>query len=63
MVLDLVGGDTALRSLAVLRPGGLYLAIAEAARPPLVEAARAAGVRVADPLVGPMAPRSNSSRP
>jgi NADPH:quinone reductase-like Zn-dependent oxidoreductase len=53
VVLDMVGGDTALRSLTVLRPGGLYIAIAGDLAPALIQAARAAGVRAAAPLVEP----------
>jgi NADPH:quinone reductase-like Zn-dependent oxidoreductase len=53
VVLDLAGGDTAPRSLAVLRRGGLYLAIAEFTSPALAAAAHKVGIRTADVLVEP----------
>lgn len=57
VVLDLVGMaqlDTALRSLDVLRPGGLFLGVAPGRPEGFADRAAAAGVRVApEPLVEP----------
>lgn len=57
VVLDLVGMaqlDTALRSLDVLRPGGLFISVAPGRPEGFAERAAAAGVRVApEPLVEP----------
>jgi len=51
VVVDTVGGDVAVRSLQVLRPGGIY--VTAAGMPPVEEAARlgvrAAGVGPGDP--------------
>jgi NADPH:quinone reductase-like Zn-dependent oxidoreductase len=56
VVIDLVGGDTSTRSLDVLRPGGLLVAIPSGASPDLGIAAAAKGVRVTPFLVEPDGP-------
>ncbi|MFR9730160.1 NADP-dependent oxidoreductase [Saccharopolyspora sp. MS10] len=56
VVLDLVGDeidDTSTRSLAVLKPGGLLVAVPSGVAPGLRAAADERGVRVADYLVEP----------
>ncbi|SEL81802.1 NADPH:quinone reductase [Streptacidiphilus jiangxiensis] len=56
VVIDLVGDDhdrTSTRSLKVLRPGGLLVAIPAGVSPELAEAAETAGVRVTPFLVEP----------
>ena len=58
VVVDLVGDahDTSLRSLSVLRPGGLLVAVPGGVSPKLAEAAAAKGVRVSAFLVEPDGP-------
>jgi NADPH:quinone reductase-like Zn-dependent oxidoreductase len=56
VVLDLVGGDNALRSVRALRPGGLLVAVPGGVPADLAEAAREAGVRVTPFLVEPDGP-------
>jgi len=59
VVLDLVGDDhddTSTRSLAVLRPGGLLIAVPGGVSPQLSAAADLAGVRTSAFLVEPDAP-------
>ncbi|MFD7989844.1 NADP-dependent oxidoreductase, partial [Kitasatospora indigofera] len=56
VVVDLVGDEhdaTSTRSLSVLRPGGLLVAVPSGVSPALAEEARARGVRVAPFLVEP----------
>jgi NADPH:quinone reductase-like Zn-dependent oxidoreductase len=56
VVIDLVGDEhdrTSTRSLKVLRPGGLLVAVPSGVSPELVRAAGAAGVRVSPFLVEP----------
>ncbi|MEU5434435.1 NADP-dependent oxidoreductase [Streptomyces sp. NPDC020719] len=56
VVIDLVGDahdSTSTRSLKVLRPGGLLVAIPAGVSPELAQAAKAAGVRVTPFLVEP----------
>ncbi|KJS53976.1 NADPH:quinone reductase [Streptomyces rubellomurinus subsp. indigoferus] len=56
VVIDLVGDahdSTSTRSLKVLRPGGLLVAIPQGVSPELAQAAEAAGVRVTPFLVEP----------
>jgi NADPH:quinone reductase-like Zn-dependent oxidoreductase len=45
VVIDLIGGDTGVRSLRVLRPGGLLIEVPAGGWPGYAEAASAAGVR------------------
>ncbi|WP_210521661.1 NADP-dependent oxidoreductase [Hymenobacter terricola] len=45
VVLDAIGGETALRSLAVLKPGGLLISLPIGLSPSLLAQARARGVR------------------
>jgi NADPH:quinone reductase-like Zn-dependent oxidoreductase len=55
-VLDMVGGaspDTAVRSLRVLKPGGIIVTVAPGSAPGLPESARDYGARVSDFLVEP----------
>lgn len=59
VVIDLVGDvhdDTSTRSLEVLRPGGLLVAIPAGVSPELAAAAEARGVRVSPFLVEPDGP-------
>ncbi|MFD4640138.1 NADP-dependent oxidoreductase [Lentzea sp. NPDC058436] len=56
VVIDLVGGDTSTRSLEVLRPGGLLVAVPAGVSPELAAAAEAKGVRVSPFLVEPDGP-------
>ncbi|HYN97065.1 MAG TPA: NADP-dependent oxidoreductase [Pilimelia sp.] len=59
VVIDLVGDeydDTGTRSVAVLRPGGLVVAVPSGVSPALAEATAAAGVRASDFLVEPDGP-------
>jgi NADPH:quinone reductase-like Zn-dependent oxidoreductase len=58
VVIDLVGDhdETSLRSLEVLRPGGLLVAIPAGVSPELAEAAAERGVRVTPFLVEPDGP-------
>ena len=55
VVVDLVGDhyDTSVRSLSVIRPGGLLVAVPGGVSPALAAAARARGVRVSPFLVEP----------
>ncbi len=53
VVLDLVGGDTSLRSLPTMRPGGLLVAVPSGVRPDLVAAAEEARIRATGILVEP----------
>ncbi len=53
VVLDLVGGDYAHRSLEVLRPGGVLLEIPSGADLPAPDVLAARGVRALSPLVEP----------
>ncbi|MEV5279447.1 NADP-dependent oxidoreductase [Streptomyces sp. NPDC052811] len=56
VVIDLVGDDhdrTSTRSLKVLRPGGLLVAVPAGVSPELAQAAESAGVRVTPFLVEP----------
>ena len=53
VVIDLIGGENALRSLSTLRPGGLVVAVPSGASPDLTEAAERAGVRSTPFLVEP----------
>lgn len=53
VVLDLVGGDVALRSLEVLRPGGLLISVPSRTSAEAVAAAPAHGVRATGMLVEP----------
>jgi NADPH:quinone reductase-like Zn-dependent oxidoreductase len=59
VVIDLVGDahdQTSTRSLKVLRPGGLLVAVPAGVSPELAQAAEAAGVRVTAYLVEPDGP-------
>ncbi|WP_192783029.1 NADP-dependent oxidoreductase [Amycolatopsis lexingtonensis] len=56
VVLDLVGGDTGTRSLDVLRPDGLLVAVPSGVSPELAAAAEAKGMRVTPFLVEPDGP-------
>ncbi|WP_439386217.1 NADP-dependent oxidoreductase [Amycolatopsis lexingtonensis] len=56
VVLDLVGGDTGMRSVGVLRPGGLLVAVPAGVSPELAAAAEARGVGVTPFLVEPDGP-------
>ncbi|NUW33054.1 NADP-dependent oxidoreductase [Nonomuraea sp. SMC257] len=59
VVIDLVGDGhdaTSTRSLGVLRPGGLLVAVPSGVSPEVAERARAAGVRATPFLVEPDAP-------
>jgi len=53
VVLDLVGPDTALRSLEVLKPGGLLIPVAGGLRPQMAARAAERRIRVAPLLVEP----------
>ena len=53
IVLDLVGGETGVRSVRTLRPGGLVIAVPGGVSPDLAAAAQAAGVRASAFLVEP----------
>jgi NADPH:quinone reductase-like Zn-dependent oxidoreductase len=53
VVYDLIGGDTALRSLDVLRPGGLLICLPSAAAADAMATARERGVRATGMLVEP----------
>ncbi|MBI1758757.1 MAG: NADP-dependent oxidoreductase [Actinobacteria bacterium] len=53
IALDLVGGDTSVRSVAVTRPGGLVICVPAGLPPELADAAGAAGVRATGILVEP----------
>jgi len=56
VVVDPIGGDTSLRSLRVLRPGGILVLIVGQASEEALAAARAAGVRFERHLVHPDGP-------
>ncbi|MDT8912773.1 NADP-dependent oxidoreductase [Amycolatopsis sp. PS_44_ISF1] len=56
VVIDLVGGDTSLRSLDVLRPGGLVVAVPAGVSPELRDAAESRGMRTSAFLVEPDGP-------
>lgn len=58
VVIDMIGDDhdTGLRSLEVLRPGGLLVAVPGGVSPGLADAARASDVRVSSFLVEPDGP-------
>lgn len=56
VVIDLVGGDTSLRSLDVLRPGGIVVAIPSGVAPELGAAATSRGLRTSAFLVEPDGP-------
>jgi NADPH:quinone reductase-like Zn-dependent oxidoreductase len=59
VVLDLVGdnrGNTSIRSLNVLRPGGLIIAVPGGVSPELAAAADAAGMRARPSWSSPTAP-------
>ncbi|GAB4094287.1 NADP-dependent oxidoreductase [Flaviaesturariibacter terrae] len=51
LVLDPIGGDTALRSLDVLRPGGLLVSIVGGAKEPVASEAERRGLRAENYLV------------
>ncbi|WNV89864.1 NADP-dependent oxidoreductase [Umezawaea sp. Da 62-37] len=53
VVIDLVGGDNAVRSIKTLRPGGIVVAIPSGLQEGVAEAAEAAGVRSTPFLVEP----------
>jgi NADPH:quinone reductase-like Zn-dependent oxidoreductase len=53
LVYDLIGGDTALRSLDVLRPDGLMICLPSAAAGDAMAAARERGMRATGMLVEP----------
>jgi NADPH:quinone reductase-like Zn-dependent oxidoreductase len=53
VVLDLVGGDNLLRSIDVLRPDGLLIAIPSGTSPEVTDAAKRAGVRATGFIVEP----------
>lgn len=53
VVLDLVGGDVAMRSLRALRPGGLLITVPSLPESDVIVAAREQGVRVTGMLVEP----------
>jgi NADPH:quinone reductase-like Zn-dependent oxidoreductase len=53
VVLDLVGGDLAVRSVAATRPGGLVICVPSGMAPELAATAGAAGVRATGILVEP----------
>jgi len=52
-VIDLVGGDNAVRSVGVLRPGGILVAVPSGLEEGVAEAAEKAGVRSTPFLVEP----------
>lgn len=56
VVIDPIGGDTSLRSLRALRPGGVLLLLVGRGSEELAAAARQAGVRVERHLVHPDGP-------
>ena len=51
VVLDMLGGETALKSLRVLRPGGIVVSIVPMGKPDFYEAAERLGVRAVRMLV------------
>ncbi|MFD4552877.1 NADP-dependent oxidoreductase [Streptomyces sp. NPDC058469] len=51
VVLDMLGGDTALKSLRVLRPGGIVVSIVPMGKPDFYEEAERLGVRAVRMLV------------
>jgi NADPH:quinone reductase-like Zn-dependent oxidoreductase len=53
VVIDLVGGDNAVRSIGVLRPGGILVAVPSGLQEGVAEAAEQAGVRSTPFLVEP----------
>jgi NADPH:quinone reductase-like Zn-dependent oxidoreductase len=53
LVLDLVGGDTQLRSLDALQPGGLLISLVGPVSPPAADEARARGQRAIFFIVEP----------
>jgi NADPH:quinone reductase-like Zn-dependent oxidoreductase len=53
VVIDLVGGDNAVRSVGVLRPGGILVAVPSGMQEGVAEAAAKAGVRSTPFLVEP----------
>ncbi|MEV6631793.1 zinc-binding dehydrogenase [Actinoplanes sp. NPDC051470] len=53
VVLDLVGGETGVRSLRTLRPGGLVIAVPSGVSAELATAAQQAGKRATGILVEP----------
>ncbi|GAA4594280.1 NADP-dependent oxidoreductase [Planotetraspora phitsanulokensis] len=53
VVFDLIGGDTGLRSLTVLRPGGLLIEVPSGASAEVLAAAEKEGVRATGFLVEP----------
>lgn len=53
VVLDLVGGEVAMRSLDVLRPGGLLISVPSGVGSEALEAARQRGIRATGMLVEP----------
>jgi NADPH:quinone reductase-like Zn-dependent oxidoreductase len=53
VVLDLIGGETGMRSAAMLRPDGLLITVPSATSREVVAAAAAAGVRATGILVEP----------
>src|SRR5262249_18271949 len=53
VVLDLVGGDVAMRSLEALRPGGLLISVPSRASAEAIAAAHTRGLRATGMLVEP----------
>lgn len=53
VTLELLGGPTALESVAATKPGGLIISVAGGPDPALVDTAAAAGVRLQGTLVSP----------
>jgi NADPH:quinone reductase-like Zn-dependent oxidoreductase len=53
LVLDLIGGQNAIESVKVTRPGGLVIPVPSGSRDGVVEAAKAAGVRAEGMMVAP----------
>jgi NADPH:quinone reductase-like Zn-dependent oxidoreductase len=51
VVLDMLGGETALKSLRVLRPGGIVVSIVPMGKPDFYEEAERLGVRAVRMLV------------
>ncbi len=56
LVIDSIGGDYGLRSLSVIRPGGMLIVIRGGVSAELAAAAEAAGIRVEKHLVRPDGP-------
>jgi NADPH:quinone reductase-like Zn-dependent oxidoreductase len=53
LVMDLIGGESSLRALPALKPGGLLVPVTGGGEPSLASAAAQRGVRLVTPLVEP----------